>query len=183
MACVQPISVYTDGSCKPNPGKGGWAWVKICKKKPKTDFNEIKPATNSKFTDTNVEIIEDGSGGKLFTTNNQMELTALIEFLKNNRKGISYIIYVDSEYVLKGLIKDGKKGILIFPNSYTGRLDKWIKIKYKNIKNPELWEELDKYVTLHLKKKSILEFRHVRSHTGDYGNELVDKLAKDARYK
>lgn len=121
------VNVYTDGSCIPNPGKGGWAFIAI------GDTYEITC-----------------SGGEEKSTNNIMELTAVIQALRYLREFENNItIHTDSQYVI---------------NCATG--------KWKRKMNVELWEEFDK-----LSKNINLAWNWVRGHSGNEYNEKVDKLA------
>lgn len=119
--------IYTDGSCMPNPGPGGWACVIL-----DGDFE-----------------IHDG-GGELYTTNNKMELKAVIEGIKNCPDNSSIVIYSDSQYVI---------------NCATGI--------WKKSKNLELWDEYNKVT-----KRCKIIWQKVKAHSGDKYNELVDHLAK-----
>jgi len=124
----EELVIYTDGSCIPNPGKGGWGYI----------------AVFSKFD-------VYSSGGEKYSTNNLMEMTAVIEALKDFREYSRFHIYSDSLYVI-----NCAKGI------------------WKRKKNIELWREYDKYS----KGKNII-FTWVKGHSGDCYNELVDKLARN----
>lgn len=124
------IKIYTDGSCCPNPGMGGWGLIAIF-----PDGNEIHL-----------------NRGEKMTTNNIMEMTAVIEALKLFPDEKKLYIVSDSQYVI---------------NCAQG--------KWRRKKNVELWLEYDKYA----KGKDII-WEWVRGHTGDHYNELVDKLAKSA---
>jgi ribonuclease HI len=128
------IRIYTDGACEPNPGYGGWGVV------------ILYPGGNKK----------ELYGNRSNTTNNRMELLAVI-------KGLQYveneeiIIYSDSQYIVNGI------------NSW---LDSW-KRKGKKMKNMDLWDEL-----YELKKKfKYVEAKWVRGHTGDCYNERADQLS------
>jgi ribonuclease HI len=123
--------IYTDGSCIPNPGPGGWAFV-------------ILPSKND--VEQNEWHI---SGGEHNSTNNRMELTAVIEALKFD-DNIKFHIYSDSKYVINCC-----KGL------------------WKRKKNIDLWEKYNKVS----KNKKII-WTWVNAHTGDKYNEIVDKLAK-----
>lgn len=128
------VSIYTDGSClKPN-GPSGWGFVML------------KNGT-----------IWEVSGGEEKSTNNRMELIAVIEALKfdDNRK---YIIFSDSLYVIKGI---------------TEWMDAWKRRCWKKVKNVDLWQELDSVV-----RGKNVEWRWVKSHSGDKYNERADFLAK-----
>lgn len=121
------IEIYTDGSCIPNPGPGGWAFIII----------------DENLTEWH------GSGNDKSSTNNRMEMMAVIEALKFIQKK-RCIIHTDSQYVI---------------NCATG--------KWKRNKNLDLWKKYDK-VSLDIK----IEWIWVKGHSGDKYNELVDYLAK-----
>ncbi|KWU24803.1 hypothetical protein AS149_31800 [Burkholderia cenocepacia] len=135
---------YCDGGCRSN-GKenapGGWGYV---------------------LEDDNKRLISEGYDGKRGTTNNQMELTAAIELLKQTPEGSFVEVYTDSKYVIDGLtswIKGWKaKG--------------WKTAKGDPVKNKELWVALD---ALNAKRKTT--FNWVRGHSGHPGNERADTLA------
>lgn len=130
----QKLIIYTDGACKGNPGIGGWGAIMM-------------------FGDKSKEI----NGYAPNTTNNRMELTAVIEALKNIKRHCEIIIYTDSQYVQRGM---------------TEWLEGWIKKNWKNVKNPDLWQELAK-----LAAQYPIEWRWVRGHNGDKYNERADELA------
>lgn len=137
------ITVYTDGACIPNPGQGGWGIV----------------AYNSEGD----RIYEDWGGARQ-TTNNIMELTAIIKALEY-LKGQPAIVYSDSQYGVNGL------------NEWRHRWKKnyWRKGKNANsapVANAELWQKLDA-----LANASKATFKWVRGHNGNAGNERADQLA------
>lgn len=141
------ITIYTDGACKGNPGPGGYAY---------------------KIMTLDGEIITC-SYGVLDTTNNRMELSAVISALNSLiNDGISIktkcVIYTDSAYVSNPFIK--------------GWLNKWILNDFKGIKNIDLWKQM-----LTMIEYFDLEFRVVKGHSGDIHNHEVDRLASDACYK
>ena len=155
------INVYTDGACKGNPGGyGGWGWAEFSNK-----------------TYIGKEIVFVDCGGCANSTNNKMELEAVIEYLSDAVYGYHYKIHSDSQYVLKGLIKNMHGEILKKSGIYTGWLTGWIKKDYHDVKNSDYWMDLDKIIKIHLSKGSTLEFLHVSAHVGIYGNELADTLA------
>jgi ribonuclease HI len=122
------LTIYTDGSCRPtNPGPGGWGYIAI-------------------FPDCELHI----NGGSKRTTNNIMEITAIIEALQQLDFAKKLLIYSDSLYVI---------------NCAQG--------KWQRKKNKELWKKYDIYAA----GKDII-FKWVKAHNGDYYNELVDILAK-----
>ena len=133
------VTVYTDGACKGNPGPGGWgAWLS-------TDGHQ-----------------KDLFGGEKLTTNNRMELTAVIEALASLKRSCEVTIYTDSEYV--------RKGITEWIHGWKQR--SWKTADRKPVKNAELWQRLDALRALH-----AVDWRWVKGHSGDPGNERADALA------
>ena len=144
------LTIYTDGACKGNPGKGGWGYVLIHEN----------------------NIIKKNNGSDKFTTNNKMELTAAIKALEcidtiNIETFNSIIIHIDSMYVLKGINE--------WINKW--RINNWKDSKKNPVKNIELWKQLD---LLNIKYKKKLEWKWVKGHSNNYYNDFVDKLANDA---
>lgn len=143
MEPTKPIvQIYTDGSCLGNPGPGGYAAVLI-------------------FNDKEKEIV----GGEKQTTNNRMELTALIKALEALKKPCAVNICTDSKYVMDGI---------------TSWLPKWKRNGFKtaakkDVLNKDLWERLDKALAKHTYK-----FNWVKGHSGHTFNERVDALAQNA---
>lgn len=135
-----PVRVYTDGACSGNPGPGGWAWA-----------------------------IEDGpsdSGGCHYTTNNRMELEAVMRAIESNPGPITVVM--DSTYVKDGLEKWA---------------DGWIRRGWRTsdkrpVKNQDLWEPL---VKLRDSRRGELTFEWVKGHSGDKMNDLVDGMATQQR--
>ncbi len=137
------INIYTDGACSGNPGKGGWGAVLIYKDK----FKQL-------------------SGANPQTTNNQMELTAVIEALRAIKdRSFTINMYVDSKYVIQGIEQ------WIFNWKKNG----WKGADKKPVKNQELWVELDK-----LREGLDIKWNWVKGHSGDVYNEMADKLATEA---
>lgn len=134
------IEVYTDGACIPNPGSGGWGFVVF---------------ENGK------EIYRDW-GGLNKTTNNIMEMTAIVQALEF-LEGREATVYSDSQYCINGL------------NSWR---HSWKRSKWKKgmLKNVELWKDLDA-----LADASKAKFSWVKGHNGHSGNELADELAERGR--
>nr|QBK85842.1 MAG: ribonuclease H [Marseillevirus LCMAC101] len=161
MGKIEVFYAFTDGSCKPNPGSGGWCWV----------FYFPHKNTVIRFIDT---------GGKKKTTNNEMELTAMLEclqFLQKKDKPYKVIVYSDSEYVLKGLVSGGNGIVGIVPN---GWCHNWKKNGWKNRPNLLLWQKIYQECQRCYKDGIKLELRWVEGHSGDEGNDLADNLAKRA---
>ena len=136
---VERVVIYTDGACKGNPGPGGWgAWLR--------------------WGEHQKELF----GGEPLTTNNRMELTAVIESLAALKRRTPVAIYTDSEYV--------KNGITSWIHNWKKR--GWRTADNKPVKNIELWQKLDALVVSH-----DVQWHWVRGHTGDPGNERADALA------
>ncbi len=141
---LREVELYTDGACSRNPGPGGWAFI----------LRDIK--TGKELT---------GSGGERDSTNNRMELQAVIEGLRALKKSCHVHLYADSKYVLQGL-KEWMKG---------WKAKGWVRMeggKKKPVKNVEQWQELDRLVSLHK-----ISFNHVRGHSGHAENERCDEMA------
>ena len=150
------IRIFTDGACSENPGPGGWAAV----------FNSENKCNTI-------------SGNEMMTTNNRMELKAVIESYKKvlskaPNNNIKFELYSDSAYVVNSI--------------NNGWLDKWQQNNWKttrneDIKNRDLWEEL---VALRSKAESsniYIKIIKIKGHTGNTFNELVDKVAKEESIK
>lgn len=138
---MNEVVIYTDGACKGNPGPGGWgAWLK-------------SGATEKELF-----------GGELNTTNNRMELTAVIEGLAALKRPCKVILYLDSQYVRMG-ITEWIRG---------WKAKGWRTSTKQPVKNVELWQKLDKLVA---EGGHVIEWRWVKGHSGDPGNERADMLA------
>ena len=136
---MSEITIYTDGACKGNPGPGGWgAWLK-------SGENE-----------------RELWGGEALTTNNRMEMMAVIEALAAIPPQSKVMLYLDSEYV--------RNGITSWIHGWKRR--GWKTADGKPVKNVDLWTRLDTLAQTH-----TIEWRWVRGHTGDPGNERADALA------
>jgi ribonuclease HI len=136
------IEIYTDGACRGNPGPGGWAALLMMGERER----EI-------------------SGAELLTTNNRMELTAVIRALEALRRPVAALLYTDSEYV--------RRGITEWVPAWKAR--GWRTADRKAVKNQDLWQQLDE-----LNARHQIEWRWVRGHAGVPGNERVDRLANEA---
>ena len=135
------IIIYTDGACSGNPGVGGWGAILMFKEHEKKIL-----------------------GGNKETTNNQMEIRAVIEALKTIKKPAEIIIYTDSKYVMDGITK--------WINGW--KKNGWRTADRKAVKNSELWQELDSEVSKHK-----IEWRWVKGHSGDKYNDIADELARN----
>lgn len=143
---MEKVTIYTDGACSGNPGPGGWAAVLI-------------------YKDARKEI----SGGKKETTNNEMEITAVLEALKILKRPCEIMIYSDSAYVVNTF----NKGWI-----YTWVRNNWVRKdvktkKEEQVKNKELWEEL--YL---LCQKHKVIFNKVKGHSDVELNNRCDELAR-----
>ena len=136
------VTIYTDGACKGNPGPGGWGAI-------------LKYGKNTK------EI----KGFSLNTTNNIMELTAVIEALRSLTRSCEIIITTDSNYV-----KDG-----ISEWIHQWKKKGWKTAGKKPVKNKDLWQELEKEVQRHQ-----ISWKWVKGHSGHLENERADELANKA---
>lgn len=135
--------IYTDGACKGNPGPGGWAWVQM------QDDQEV--ASDSGFV--------------AHTTNNRMELQAVIEVLQKFPPSTQLHVLTDSTYVAKGLQQ-------WLPN---WKRNGWQTRNRKPVANQELWQQLDQ---LHAQRE--IKFSWVKGHAVSLGNQLADKYASNA---
>jgi ribonuclease HI len=136
------VEIYTDGACRGNPGPGGWGALL-----------------------TAGEHVKELSGAEPLTTNNRMELTAVIRALEALKRPSQLRIFTDSEYV--------RRGITEWVRSWKAR--GWKTADRKPVKNQDLWERLDSLTAGHQ-----IEWRWVRGHSGIPGNERVDQLANEA---
>ena len=138
---MKKIEIFTDGACSGNPGPGGWGAI-------------LRYRNNEK----------ELSGGALNTTNNQMEMQAVIEALRILKEPCEIILTTDSQYVVNGMTK---------------WLDDWIKKDWKtaskkSVANQELWKELSRLSSLHK-----IKWTWVKGHAGHPENERCDVLAKN----
>ncbi|MEH3087560.1 MAG: ribonuclease HI [Xylophilus ampelinus] len=138
---MSPIEIYTDGACKGNPGPGGWGALLKANGAEKELF-----------------------GGELATTNNRMEMMAVIEALSALKRPCKVTLHVDSQYVLKGMTE--------WLPGWKAR--GWRTATKEPVKNAELWQRLDELVN---RAGHQIEWRWVRGHNGNPGNERADVLA------
>jgi ribonuclease HI len=139
---VARVEIYTDGACRGNPGPGGWAALLLAGGHER----EI-------------------SGAEAQTTNNRMELTAVIRALEALKRPVEGAIYTDSQYV--------RQGVLEWMPNWKAR--GWKTADKKPVKNQDLWQALDALVARHR-----LDWHWVKGHSGNVGNERVDALANRA---
>lgn len=137
--------IYTDGACLGNPGPGGWAAL-------------VRVGTESTTL----------SGGDPSTTNNRMEMQAVIASLSHLTEQFEIQLYTDSRYVINGI------------NDWidTWSMNNWRTANRKPVKNKELWQELYARTQGH-----SITWHWVRGHSGDQFNELVDRLAREEAFK
>lgn len=136
------VEIYTDGACSGNPGAGGWGAI-------------LRYGTVEK----------ELSGGESETTNNRMELTAVIEALKALKKPCNIVLYTDSRYVMDGVNE-------WMPN---WKVNGWRTSNKKTpVKNIDLWQTLES-----LLEKHKIKWVWVKGHNGHPENERVDKVARE----
>ena len=135
------IEIYTDGACKGNPGPGGWGVL-------------LRSGPT----------VKEMHGGEAVTTNNRMELMAVIQALQALKRPCAVSLHVDSLYVLKGMTEwlPGWKA------------KGWRTASKQPVKNVELWQALDELVA---RGGHRIDWHWVRGHDGDPGNERADELA------
>jgi ribonuclease HI len=133
------VVMYTDGACKGNPGRGGWGVWMVSGQHEREMW-----------------------GGELVTTNNRMELTAVIQALASLKRRCKVVIYTDSEYV--------RNAITEWIHGWKRR--GWKTADNKPVKNDDLWRKLEEMAAGH-----DVDWRWVKGHAGDPGNERADGLA------
>jgi ribonuclease HI len=133
------VEIHADGACKGNPGRGGWGVILLFGKSRKEMY-----------------------GGEAATTNNRMELTAVIEGLAALKKRSRVQVFTDSQYV--------QKGISEWIHSWKRR--GWLTADRKPVKNDDLWRRLDELASGH-----AIEWHWVKGHAGHPENERADELA------
>jgi ribonuclease HI len=138
---LQAVTIHTDGACKGNPGPGGWGVL--------LQSGEVR---------------KELFGGELNTTNNRMEIMAVIEALSALKRPCHVTLYLDSEYVRKGITE----WIALW------KARGWRTAAKAPVKNVDLWQRLDALVA---GSGHRIEWRWVRGHAGDPGNERADALA------
>ncbi len=137
---MKTVTIYTDGACSGNPGPGGWGAI-------------------LRYKETEKEL----SGGAADTTNNRMELTAVIEALALLKESCVVELYSDSKYVIDGLSKGWAKG---------WQKRGWIKSDKKPALNPDLWERL-----LALTDQHEMHYHWVKGHAENEKNNRCDQMA------
>lgn len=147
---MKPVILFTDGACSGNPGPGGWGLILRC------------PRTGKEI---------ERSGGESETTNNRMELMAVIRGLESLKEPCEVTLYSDSKYVGQG-INEWMSG---WKSRGWKRKDG---SKLVPVKNVELWKRLDELMQVHR-----IRFEHVKGHAGHVENERCDQLAVDAAAK
>lgn len=133
------VEVWTDGACKGNPGVGGWGVL--------MKFGQVEKTLH---------------GGEMLTTNNRMEMMAVIEALIALKRPCQVKLNVDSQYVMKGMTEW----------IHGWKTKGWRTADKKPVKNADLWQRLDEQVQRHQ-----ITWHWVKGHAGDPGNERADLLA------
>ena len=139
MQTEETVEIWTDGACKGNPGPGGWGVL-------------LKRGNVEKTL----------HGGEPLTTNNRMEMMAVIEALTALKRPCQVKLNIDSQYVMKGMTEW----------IHGWKLKGWRTADKKPVKNADLWQQLDEQVQRHQ-----ITWRWVKGHAGDPGNERADLLA------
>ena len=143
---MKQVTIYTDGACSGNPGPGGWGAILKYK-----------------------EIERELSGGEAATTNNRMELTAVIRALEALREPCAVDLWSDSKYVIDGLEKGWAR---------SWRARGWVKSDKKPALNPDLWGAL-----LDLTERHEMHYHWVKGHADNPYNNRCDTLAVQEREK
>ena len=139
MQNEEAVEIWTDGACKGNPGPGGWGAL-------------LKMGAVEKTL----------HGGEPLTTNNRMEMLAVIEALGALKRPCKVLLHVDSQYVMKGMTE--------WIHGWKQR--GWRTADKKPVKNADLWQRMDEEVAKH-----SITWKWVKGHAGDPGNERADLLA------
>ncbi len=139
---VPSVTIYTDGACSGNPGPGGWGAILIYKNEQKEIF-----------------------GGEIESTNNRMELTAVITALNTLKRESKVDLYTDSRYVVDGITKW----------IHNWKKNNWLTSAKKQVGNKDLWLLLDQVSNDH-----NIVWHWVRGHDGNLYNEKADQLARQA---
>ncbi len=137
---MKQVEIFTDGACKGNPGPGGWGAI-------------------LRYKGVEKEI----SGGEANTTNNRMELTAVIEALKLLKEPCEVKLFTDSQYISNALTQGWAK---------KWKANNWMRNKKEKALNPELWDELLNLCDIH-----NVDVNWVKGHAGHPENERCDRLA------
>ena len=137
---MKEVTIFTDGACSGNPGPGGWGTI--------LDYNGRR---------------KELSGGEKSTTNNRMELTAVIEGLKALKEKCKVTVITDSKYVSDGINLGWARG---------WKANNWRKKNKKPALNPELWDELLMLIDNH-----VVTIKWIKGHAGHPENERCDRLA------
>ena len=145
---MKTVTLYTDGACSGNPGPGGWGAI--------LEYNGIE---------------KELSGGESNTTNNRMELTAVIQALSMLKEPCIVDLWSDSKYVIDGLSKGWAKG---------WKARGWVKSDKKPALNPDLWDQLLTLTDIH-----SLRYHWVKGHAENAFNNRCDELAvaESQKYK
>lgn len=142
MTDLPQVEIFTDGACKGNPGPGGWGVV--------LRMGQVE---------------KELSGGEALTTNNRMEMIAVVEALRALKRPCAVTLCTDSRYVLDGLTKW----------VHGWQKNGWRTADKKAVKNADLWQAM-----LVAAKPHTITWQWVKGHAGHPGNERADKLASDA---
>ena len=142
MTKKETVVIYTDGACSGNPGPGGWGSVML--------YNGHR---------------REISGGESETTNNRMEMMAVIASLESLKRPCKILLHTDSTYVMKGMTE--------WLESWKAR--NWKTAAKKPVKNVDLWQRMEAAIARH-----AVDWKWVKGHSGVPENERADELARDA---
>lgn len=152
------VVIYTDGGVEPNPGPGGWGAILL--------HEDEKGNRHEK----------ELTGAAKHTTNNRMEITAMLEGLKALKRPLTVTVYTDSQY-LKNSIGNWNQGKPINGWVIGWKNNGWVKKTKGELKNIDLWKAL----WTECKRHKSITMRWVKGHSGDHYNERCDILAVEAR--
>ena len=144
MPDLPHVQLFTDGACSGNPGPGGWAYV-------------LRHVSTGKE--------KEAAGAEEHTTNNRMELRAVIEGLSALKRPCKVVLYLDSQYVQQGL----ESWMAGWKRNGWKRREKG---QLKPVKNDDLWKKLDELIQIH-----DMAYKHVAGHSGHIENDRCDELA------
>lgn len=146
MILPHPLAIYTDGACSGNPGPGGWAYR----------IHSCNPSGET-------EVLCEDAGSELQTTNNRMELTAVIESLKSLHHPATVTLYTDSQYIQKGITQW----------IHTWKRNQWQTSAKDPVKNKDLWMNLENLALPH-----TIQWIWIKGHSGHSENDYVDQRAR-----
>lgn len=189
---LKKVSLYVDGACKGNPGRGGWGCYAIYHPELAENGTGVT-GMNVTVPGVTVPVTWSQYGSKKHTTNNEMELSALAKGLRLVKIKSDITVYADTQYGLKGLLNSAgtskeylngtiNKNKLGNDVKFTGWVDSWAQNGWqtkgkKPVANKQLWIDIMVECKRHILGGSKLRFVWVKGHSGIVGNEIADSLA------